>query len=528
MRNLLLTGLTLVAASAFAEGEVNPVIVEEVYGFKMTPDGNALMTQDYFGSALVYFINTGEQIYYNSYYPGIGNCLSSNGLAVGQSMANSLAAILNNGKGIIPPTLADSYMSSLDGITPDGTRACGYIANLGSSIIDVPMYVDIDEDANVSEPVILPYPSRDFLGTPPQFCTAIYISEDGKTMAGIVRDNRGFYTYPIVYYLKEDGNWDFKCPSEPLFNPNNYPIPQWPHDNVHQPSITEYMTEEGEELWNDAWDAYEASEGEGVNPWDELEVFMTPEDIDEYYADLVAYQEELKGFYAQIDSYWDDYSKIINGSNFQSGIFAMNPEGTLLAMSCGISEEGDNGATDTYYKYHLYVFDLKNDTFRKIESPINTAAPCQIFNDGTIVMVTNGTYVDYIILPDSEEFIPFGDYIASTHPEYLPWLQENLGREMTVIDPETGNYVNQEVIVGGVLSFSEDMSVMAGGFYSENPYTYIFGGPQSGVETVVDEIEDHYVVYNLQGLKIMETNDKSKLNNLGKGIFIINGKKVLL
>ena len=53
-------------------------------------------------------------------------------------------------------------------------------------------------------------------------------------------------------------------------------------------------------------------------------------------------------------------------------------------------------------------------------------------------------------------------------------------------------------------------------------------GENSGVKDIVTESENGiFRVYNTQGISVLETEDASELNNLPKGIYIINGKKVM-
>lgn len=52
---------------------------------------------------------------------------------------------------------------------------------------------------------------------------------------------------------------------------------------------------------------------------------------------------------------------------------------------------------------------------------------------------------------------------------------------------------------------------------------------QAGVEGIfADPVGGIYKVYNPQGVKVLETTDPSELNSLAKGIYIVNGKKVVL
>ncbi len=48
----------------------------------------------------------------------------------------------------------------------------------------------------------------------------------------------------------------------------------------------------------------------------------------------------------------------------------------------------------------------------------------------------------------------------------------------------------------------------------------------SGVQTVAGPVAERTVVYNLMGVKVLDVEGKADLNSLGKGIYIVNGKKV--
>lgn len=53
-------------------------------------------------------------------------------------------------------------------------------------------------------------------------------------------------------------------------------------------------------------------------------------------------------------------------------------------------------------------------------------------------------------------------------------------------------------------------------------------GGDAGVENIIDDADGIYRVYNLQGVKVLETIDASQVNSLPSGIYIVNGKKILL
>ena len=50
----------------------------------------------------------------------------------------------------------------------------------------------------------------------------------------------------------------------------------------------------------------------------------------------------------------------------------------------------------------------------------------------------------------------------------------------------------------------------------------------AGIENIIENSDGIYRVYNLQGVKVLETTDASQVNSLPSGIYILNGKKILL
>lgn len=63
-----------------------------------------------------------------------------------------------------------------------------------------------------------------------------------------------------------------------------------------------------------------------------------------------------------------------------------------------------------------------------------------------------------------------------------------------------------------------------GTFYMTNVTLYT----TSGVAVPAATVENHWTVYSISGVKVMDTNDKSMLNTLRAGLYIINGKKVAI
>ena len=62
-------------------------------------------------------------------------------------------------------------------------------------------------------------------------------------------------------------------------------------------------------------------------------------------------------------------------------------------------------------------------------------------------------------------------------------------------------------------------------------YSYILKLGTSGVKSLIDEDcnkEDILRVYNLNGINVLNTTDASALKTLPKGIYIVNGKKIII
>lgn len=73
-----------------------------------------------------------------------------------------------------------------------------------------------------------------------------------------------------------------------------------------------------------------------------------------------------------------------------------------------------------------------------------------------------------------------------------------------------------------------NLGTYVGTFYMTNVNLYTTG-PTTGVDEVtVAPVNNRTVVYNLLGVKVLDTDDASRLSTLPKGIYIVNGKKVVL
>lgn len=104
-----------------------------------------------------------------------------------------------------------------------------------------------------------------------------------------------------------------------------------------------------------------------------------------------------------------------------------------------------------------------------------------------------------------------------------PFANERVEVDIDALELEAGDYtlVIPECII---FFYMPDYTTYCNPL-TEIPFT-VEGG-YSGIDQMM-ESDGLYRVYNLQGINVLNTQDKNALNNLPAGIYIINGKKTLL
>lgn len=551
---LIITGLAACGnLSAQLDWGGVPVIPDS-YCQKISKDGVLVAGETIDGSYYTHNTLTGKEEYYIECHGGMGNCIAANGWMVGNDKNTSKGVILYEGE-IIPISslqhLSESYLS---GITWDGSRICGITINpkLGNSDFTspdfdgqmyVPVILDVDNEGNIGDPFILPHPDKDFFNATPQFCSAVWISDDGKTVAGQVIDDTGFYMYPIVYKADAEGNWSYSLPSEALFNTEGYPIPQYPKFEMAVYQVQDFMTPEEREEFEEALENWTDDDN---NPYLYLELFMTPEELEayeEWYDEYMEYSWYYNNFV--LPEYYAELVKVILCSTFfEENSLALNSEGTMLAMPQSVAYFVEGQEMPVNY-YIPFIFDLEKGTYRIVPGEVNQLNTNQILPDGTLVACTpnvgayNGDETpvhSYVLLPGAEKFTAVDEWMESKNKSYYDWYMDYLFHDVPVRMGDDGQLIYKSMTVTGLVAISDDMNVVAGGvdgwswdwetgFY----FSYILNNVSSGVKDLTaDEDNSMITVFNLHGVKVMETGNKENLSKLGKGIYIVNGKKVAL
>lgn len=85
--------------------------------------------------------------------------------------------------------------------------------------------------------------------------------------------------------------------------------------------------------------------------------------------------------------------------------------------------------------------------------------------------------------------------------------------------------ITPSYIAGGLYRQAIDLNAGADG--AEFTVTIAYAD-ESGVSAIVDAQDGKYVVYNVNGVMVLSTDNVSDLNKLDNGLYIVNGKKVLV
>ena len=523
---LLLGGLLVPFIGMAQESEgLDHYWVKSVYGLHLSPNGKYVGSMA--GNASVYNVETGEDVRYEESFLGLGNCVANSGLAVASNTDDPY--ILLNGKAIYSQELGNAYwFVDINAITPDGTRitgivnnpdvAAGMIESEGNSMY-IPFVADIDSEGNVSNVKLLPRPTKDFFRATPQMVTAVWISDDGKTIAGQMDDWRGMYMVPIVFNENASGEWSYYLPSEQLFNPTHIDIPDNPWlSEPKYPEPQNYIQNPiAKEAYLAAFENYAINGGPEPDPQE----YMSDEEWAEYEAAVNSYNDWFDNQVAYMKEYVQVYNAVLATSpTFTQNEMCLSPDGKIAAYRGGLTNENNDVETK------VYCFSTNSEAYSTYDTPDNDFFPQMFTENGTLFITKGQDYVptSCMLLPGSNEFITIQDYFVSiNHPEIAEYLDE--------LCPNGT----------GVVNSSYDMSLFTGAlgpwqlgnfdwefsdfFYS----TYFIVLGSAGVESIIAEPADGvYKAYNLNGVKVLETKDASELNSLGAGIYVINGKKVIL
>lgn len=569
---------TLLIAAAFVLTVVNINAQDPKeypgYGFAGLSSTGKYAVSSVYGNLSIVNLTTGMSYDYSelegySYNIGGGNCISDNGVVVGQE-SFVMACYWKNGQWYNFDASFDRNQSIAHGVTPDGKRIVGAVApeNYGGDFEGMmlqPCYWDEQDDGTYGEVKLLPFPDKDLTGRTPQYVTAVSVSDDGKTIAGQIQDYGGNIAQPIVYRLQDDGTWIYDLPQNELYHPEGFVLPEDPGDlEVSQPSQEEFMSEEELVAYLAAVDAWYAEGTWDYSTYPEYGDFMTADEIAAYQAAYDAYMaiaSEWEEKWLAFSTAYQELGTMVPAITFNNVL--LSSDGKIYATTAQ-TQVDDPMAWFPTYEYNPFVFNLENDTYKTYSNADVSLITSSIANNGTLLaQQPAGDFpaADAYILPAGAElFVKLYDYMTSNYPAIGEWMKENMTHEYISYDYEwdetIGDYneltSKEELLLTGIPFMSADMSVIAtavmnywydwdtgtGDDYVDT-YGYVFPlGASAGIDSAMvrgsgikvqngklvfgDDVKSA-TIYNMSGAQVFATSatGSSISTGLNAGIYLV-------
>ena len=537
---LLLSGISAIGVAAFAADVPEPSKLEDAYIQCLSPNGKYAVSNINTDALSIYNFETGEVFRYSTtseydpeqYVFGLGKCISDNGVFVG-GRSDASAEYWKNGEWHSLNTAGrDSFSNAANAISRDGGRICGIIGSgevsYDNDVLMVEPCIWNSEGEGYGEPVILPYPERDILGSVPMYVKAIDISADGKIVIGEVVVSNGMLNYPILYKEDADGNWSYEIPHIDLLMPEGLVLPENPgtYYTGEFPFPNNYMTDKESEAYSIAIEKYYNGE------------------LDEEPDCLDYMSGELKERYIAVKADYDEWEKKFNAWNealaalleycpsYQDNSVRISSDG--LTYGCTISKGSGSPWGGGTTKDNVWIFDVNSDNITKYDQQDNLCL--SYLADGGIAFASTPTSMfkpsNSFVLKDGEVTGMY-EWMNFRMPEYASWMKDNMEFEYTGIDEEWNPVSNKEFMTGHAISTPDvsmvALSVLNIGFpeddevWEDPDYTPIIGygfifdfNVGSAVEAVRPAAEGN-VIYDLSGRQLKEAG--------APGIYIINGEK---
>mgnify|MGYP002602886065 CR=1 FL=1 len=469
MKKALLLGAAVLVAAQYTNAELTPTKMEDAQFTCISPDGK-MAGSDLMGHITLVNPQTGEVLYS---YPETQDDMTAYTLSNGngQGISNTGVVLCTRYDGdvcwwkagefhsLVPLVTDDAVSNGVNGITPDGLTICGYCGLKPMSTDDiltpmsVPVIYKLKSDGTYTEAIQLPYPERDFTGRVPQYVIATNISADGRVIAGQVLDYSGAMPQPIVWKLKDNDTWEYETLGIDLLNPDHVVFPQFPDIEPRQPQAQDFMSPDGLEEYNEAYQSWAASGYTGEMP--EYTDYMTPEELAAYNAAMAKYNEEMAVYQPLADAFnevWYSFLESGKSTFFVFNSTSLSPDGKLLLQMEQKEIPGDDPwSSET--KFGTSVFNLENGKYKSYGTDRNIM-PSQILADGTVLGSVQdgmiGTRRATIYKPAdwnsdaAPEFSWLDEYVKTINPGIYDWMKTNMCGDVIGMDPETWEEITIE------------------------------------------------------------------------------------
>ena len=576
MRKGLLLMTTLMAAgSLWAKNEK----IDDFYTNGISRDGTYIYGSDgtFF---LIRNLKTGEEWNYSiDYNAGDGNCWTEDGMMVG-NLDDLTPALWKNGQWTPLEIKNVSVSHILRGVTPDGSIICGTegqpkpSGDVEDYLMSAPVIYERQADGSYGDPIALPYPELDITGRVPQYVTANNISDDGRTIIGQIVDGNGFFIYPIAFYKEEDGNWTYDIVQPDAFNPNKITFPEYPGSGPIQPMAETFLNEEQKAAYDQAMEEW-YDQGSDLSTEPDPFDFLSGDTLQAFLKAESEFNTVQAKWETNFVKWMQSYSRLLNtGYTFEFNDLYLSPDGRYYGTSSKKEAEttGEGGGIDLQMnkvvrnagninphdgngtdKYTPFVFDLKNETFKKYDTDlINGIELTGITNDGTVIGVNEPTPYPqaYLFLNGDDKMTDLKTYIASISQETANWMNVNMIYDLDVYDPENDNYqLVEDYMITGIPYITPDLKTIVTTAYAVwttegAPYFTCVLTPEDptsvkAVENITEltltttadgtirvntpaDIE----VYDLAGVRVSKTENATEVSpEVTKGLYIVKASR---
>lgn len=508
MKKLLLLVMTMLSTSF-----MSAQIMKEIPGLRyhaMSENGKWMLAVD---NGYIGILNTETdelQEYCDGvtgYTLGMGNMVTNDGFLVGNiDGAPSILDIEKKEWKQLPVKKGDTY-SSANAITNSRKYIVGYIGNsngFGNTTME-PVIWTMNSDGTYADYEKLPYPEKDFTGVAPQYILPNCISEDGTVIgAQLVRQDNE--CLPMIYKKAEDGTWTYEVYDKGLCEEGTE-FPEFPTEEPIVPSYYDYLSQEeagaykqdsteyADSLW--AYTIGESTQRPTYYP--DPKYYMTEENLNMYneaWDNYVTLSDEYLQKLTNFRSFY--YEHVTPNFYTMNGVW-LSTNGKYYATTCKKGWEGTIGdAALLTVGETSELYDYKD----------GLSGYC-VTNDGDFFVSDAGTA--YVYPANNKEKVTLIDWLRSKgETEAADWLS----------DKETG-----------IAICSGDGRVISGYFGAAGIYDswlIKLDETPTGITGIEQDGNSHVKAYDLQGRIVAEGEYNEVRNNLKRGIYIINGRKVVV
>lgn len=540
-----LAGLSVLLLAATASAVENPTIIPDVVVYGISPDNKHAVGEVGY---TVFFFDLDDwqnpKIFSESedgtvgYSVGMGNFISNSSALITRTGQGASAWCWNTDGSITAGrwrsmnlTASSTGLGSPNGVTADGSRACGSMST-GSAFGEenhtyvTPCFWDFDGTSFTRTE--LEHPQTDYAGLAPQYITALCISDDGATIIGQIVSNNGFLCEYVVYRRGADGTWSYVKPFDDLVNPDKLQYPEFPGESPSVPTPESYFNDAEKAAYEKALEEYQNGDAEEPDAKD----FLTdPAGIEAYNAACDTYNDWVKKYEA-----WQevDQKVLMQSISFLFNSGAISPNGKFFCATASKTYM-DTQTGELFDIYEPVLYDLTK--MERIDVPTDLSiAVTAVSNEGDVVGYVRDADIDfgYFLAAGAKEWQPLEEYVVERNPSMAQWVEENWKHSIEVIiDEEEGISEYRDMYITGIPFMSRDFTVLstaAYAFWTDGPedlynryhsnviYLDVEASSIAEVESAADSTDNAW--YNLQGRRIEHPT--------APGIYIHGGKKTLV